>query len=274
MSGQAAANPWSGGVFRRMFMSQTPAGLGMSVGIFLALLLVDQVLQAGFAMAISRTLLSGDMGNSSEMVRAALMSLVPVSIGVALVAWQFAKARGGHPPDVLSLHWPRLGNFGTAALICCFIIGLYVAVALFVSLAHIDLAQYTPGPHGESPDTGSAGLVKEAMFAIANSPAQFLLVLPGVAVGAPVAEELIFRGQIFTALSQTRLGTFGTIVVTAALWALMHMTEPWLAIGLIFVMGLVLGFLLYRFGSLLLCMLCHGAWNLVYSLLIFGTLQA
>ena len=49
----------------------------------------------------------------------------------------------------------------------------------------------------------------------------------------------------------------------------MHITEPWLAVGIIFVMGLVLGALLIRFGSLWVTMACHGIWNGVYALMIF-----
>ena len=88
---------------------------------------------------------------------------------------------------------------------------------LLVLVLGIDLAQYTPGPNGQSPTAGSAGLVKEAMFDIANEPWLFLLVFPSIAIGAPLAEELIFRGQLFSALSQTRLGVSGATVVTAAL---------------------------------------------------------
>jgi membrane protease YdiL (CAAX protease family) len=112
--------------------------------------------------------------------------------------------------------------------------------------------------------------VKEAVFDLANEPLLFLAVLPSIAIGAPLAEELIFRGQLFSALAGTRLGVAGATVLTSALWALLHVTEPWLSIGLIFVMGLVLGFLMYRFGSLWVAMVCHGAWNGIYALMIFG----
>ncbi len=52
----------------------------------------------------------------------------------------------------------------------------------------------------------ASALVKQAMFDIAHDPKLFMLVLPSVVIGAPLAEELVFRGQLFTALSQTRLG--------------------------------------------------------------------
>jgi membrane protease YdiL (CAAX protease family) len=64
----------------------------------------------------------------------------------------------------------------------------------------------------------------------------------------------------------------GATLVTSAAWALLHMSEPWLSVGLIFVMGLVLGWIMYRFGSLWVAMACHGAWNGIYSLIVFAGL--
>jgi membrane protease YdiL (CAAX protease family) len=52
----------------------------------------------------------------------------------------------------------------------------------------------------------------------------------------------------------------------------LHVTEPWLSIGLIFVMGLIFGWLMVRFGSLWLTIACHGLWNGFYSLLIYFNL--
>jgi membrane protease YdiL (CAAX protease family) len=108
------------------------------------------------------------------------------------------------------------------------------------------------------------------MFDIANEPLLFLLVFPSIAIGAPLAEEMIFRGQLFSALSQTRLGVSGTTVLTSAAWALLHSSEPWLSIGLIFIMGLAFGWMMYRFGSLWVPIVCHGAWNGTYALIVFG----
>ena len=153
-----------------------------------------------------------------------------------------------------------------------FMVAMYAAIIAIVLIFQIDMSQYTPGPDGQSPKTGSAGAVKEAMFDIANEPWLFLLVFPSVAIGAPLAEEVIFRGQLFSALSSTRIGPFGTTLLTALMWSMLHVTEPWLSIGLIFVMGLIFGWLMVRFGSLWLTIACHSLWNGLYSLLIFFNL--
>ena len=64
----------------------------------------------------------------------------------------------------------------------------------------------------------------------------------------------------------------GATLITSALWSLLHITEPWLAVGIIFMMGLALGALLIRFGSLWVTMVCHGIWNGMYSLFILWSL--
>jgi membrane protease YdiL (CAAX protease family) len=171
---------------------------------------------------------------------------------------------------VLSLHKPRLTPSGWFLLTGGFMLAMYAVIMLLVLALGIDLAQYTPGPDGQSPESGSAGLVKEAMFDIANEPWLFLLVFPSIAIGAPLAEEMIFRGQLFSALSQTRLGVSGASLLTSAAWALLHSSEPWLSIGLIFIMGLAFGWMMYRFGSLWVPIVCHAAWNGTYALIVFG----
>ena len=56
------------------------------------------------------------------------------------------------------------------------------------------------------------------------------------------------------------------------MWAVLHVTEPWLSIGLIFIMGLIFGWMMWRFGSLWLTIVCHGVWNGFYALLIYFNL--
>ena len=103
----------------------------------------------------------------------------------------------------------------------------------------------------------------------------FALALPGIILGAPLAEELIFRGPLFAALRTTWIGKTGAVVLTAAGWSLIHgASAPWLFVGIIFVMGLVLGLLLLRFGSLWVTIVCHCVWNSLSSLAIFGTQAA
>ncbi|MGH6855581.1 MAG: lysostaphin resistance A-like protein [Aestuariivirga sp.] len=261
-----------GGWFRPLFIASNPAGLGGAIAIAAGLVLINLLLQIVFAGVAQLALFGADVSDPRDIIKAVLVGLFPASLLTAVLVWRFAKFRGGDPREVLNLRWPQLGSFGWLLVIAGFVAGMYAALFAIVTVFGIDLAQYRPGPHGESAETGSAGVVKEAMFDIANNPRLFALVLPSLGIGAPLAEELIFRGQIFTALSQTRLGFSGTTLLTSALWTLMHFSEPWLSVGVIFLMGLVLGWMLYRFGSLWVTIACHAVWNTTYALLIFAAI--
>ena len=90
-------------------------------------------------------------------------------------------------------------------------------------------------------------------------------------MAAPLTEELLFRGALFSAIASSRLGRIGAVMITAALWALAHATSaPLLFVGILFVMGICLGLLLLRFGSLWVTIACHASWNAMSSLALFG----
>lgn len=80
-----------------------------------------------------------------------------------------------------------------------------------------------------------------------------------VMVGAPVVEELFFRGLFFSALRKRGLGTVLTIVLTAVVFAAFHL-EPERFIVLL-PTGLILGWVRWRTGSTGASMLTHGIVN-------------
>ena len=41
-------------------------------------------------------------------------------------------------------------------------------------------------------------------------------------IGAPIAEELLFRGYLYSQLINTKLGMYGTIIFTSLLWTGLH----------------------------------------------------
>jgi membrane protease YdiL (CAAX protease family) len=99
----------------------------------------------------------------------------------------------------------------------------------------------------------------------------YYLIAAGLVIGGPLAEEMTFRGQIFAALAQSRLGATGASLITSGLWACVHITEPFHVMALLFLMGLALAWLLVRFGSLWPPILCHAAWNGLQALALYGT---
>jgi membrane protease YdiL (CAAX protease family) len=87
-------------------------------------------------------------------------------------------------------------------------------------------------------------------------------------VVAPVTEELLFRGFLHRGWAPSRLGIFGTIVLTSALWAALHQQYNWLGILCIFLMGLIFGWVRQRSGSTTLTIILHALNNLLATILV------
>lgn len=94
-----------------------------------------------------------------------------------------------------------------------------------------------------------------------------ILLLVLVAVIAPIAEELLFRGMLYPVLRHS-WGMTAAIVVNALLFALVHVI-PILIPGLFFV-GLVLAWVRERSGSVIPGMLIHALQNGILMLGIYS----
>jgi membrane protease YdiL (CAAX protease family) len=87
-----------------------------------------------------------------------------------------------------------------------------------------------------------------------------------VVILAPIVEELIFRGVIFSGF-QRIYSSFWAIFLSALLFALFHL-NPW-QLGPTFLLGLLLGFVRLRTGSLLAAILTHALHNGMIFLSIY-----
>jgi len=95
----------------------------------------------------------------------------------------------------------------------------------------------------------------------------FLLVVQAFLV-APVAEEFVYRGVLMMTLLK-EIGIIGALVLSSAIFAVVHLpTEPQAVISL-FLLGMALGYIAYRTRSLLAPIIAHALFN---SLMVFGTL--
>jgi membrane protease YdiL (CAAX protease family) len=91
----------------------------------------------------------------------------------------------------------------------------------------------------------------------------FAWAVVGICVMPGVFEELAFRGVIFGALQRV-LGSTEALIVSALMFAILHLAVP--SMPHLFVMGLALGWLRIRTGSLLPGMLTHFTHNLLVLL--------
>jgi membrane protease YdiL (CAAX protease family) len=90
-----------------------------------------------------------------------------------------------------------------------------------------------------------------------RSLSEFLRVASGVVLGAAVAEELLFRGLLQGSL-EARHGRWRAIVLSSLLFAVLH--DPWRFVPVFFI-GVLLGYLVSRGGSVYYGMVAHAVTN-------------
>jgi membrane protease YdiL (CAAX protease family) len=136
--------------------------------------------------------------------------------------------------------------------------GLIIALALLAPLLALNFGYHHAllALFGVEPGTPDDPFVA-AGFGL-GSQVLWIAVMPGF------WEELAFRGLMFERL-RTVVSPQQAVVVTAMLFAIIHVSP--LSMPYLLLMGLVLGWLRLRSGSLLPGMVLHAAHNLVIVLL-------
>jgi membrane protease YdiL (CAAX protease family) len=104
----------------------------------------------------------------------------------------------------------------------------------------------------------------DAYRGVAFSP----LLWVAVVVFAPVFEETLVRGFLFVGFRESRIGLAGTIVLTALIWAALHIQYGFYEIGVIFFLGIILGIVRQKTGSLWSSMIIHAFNNFLAMLVI------
>ena len=205
----------------------------------------DTLFGVGLALAGALLLLGfGALASGAGVLSGVARTLVVVALLEMLllaVAWSFTVGRG-------RLSWRALG-FRTG--------GVHLGLPLLVLLASISLSGLVVllvralGVEALlPPDTPD--LLRGAM------PVQYAAVIGVVVFLAPMAEEVFFRGFVLQGLLPS-LGTWGAVAASAALFSVSHG-----AIGLLlpaFILGLLLGWLFLRAGSIWACFTAHAFQN-------------
>jgi membrane protease YdiL (CAAX protease family) len=193
--------------------------------------------------------LKGDPGNADPaalltnglLLSLATLAAAPAWIGVCALA---ARLRGWRARDYLALQMPRRGEivFGVACL-----------VALLVAFDGLTWAvgrELVPSFMTES-------------YRSARAQGALVLLLLAVIVVAPLCEEIAFRGFLFRGFAASPIGAVGTVIITSAAWASMHVQYDLFVVGLICAIGLLLGWLRWASGSTTLTIMLHMLSNFV-----------
>jgi membrane protease YdiL (CAAX protease family) len=96
-----------------------------------------------------------------------------------------------------------------------------------------------------------------------------ILSLISVLIIAPIAEEFIFRGFLFSQLSRTRLGAWGAVSISSFLWTIIHFQYEFKILLILFIFGIFLGYIRMAYNSLGLPIAIHAINNLVAFLIAY-----
>lgn len=100
-----------------------------------------------------------------------------------------------------------------------------------------------------------------AFTGIARSPDPLVPAL-AIGLGAPLSEELLFRGLLLAPLAG-RLGFWPAAVLVSLAWTALHWNYTLASLATVFAIGLYLAWTLWRTGSLWVAILCHAIYNCV-----------
>lgn len=216
------------------------------IAIILASLAVLAVIGT-LAVIGSATTEQLDSGDLPELSSGALFAAM-IAMQLVMVALVFLLARWGAAQvgSLLHLATVRLDTQQR----------LSMAGTLLVILA-LALAWAMVFPEADAIDSAWANEM------LADPDARYVT-LAVLIVGAPISEEMLFRGFMLPPLSKTRLGFSGAALVTSVLWALIHF-YTWQGTLLIVFVGLGLAYLLWRTNSLWPSILVHAAFNSVFA---------
>jgi membrane protease YdiL (CAAX protease family) len=205
--------------------------------------------QTGY-LALTGGGLQGAAQNQAAAPGAMLIFLVVMQATLVLLVVVASRLFGDRPGDVLALGAPPQGRRAYA-------LGL---AGLLGIVGVLDIGAIVLSPEPLLRDIKPfVGLINSRLW---------WLTLVVVGIGAPLSEELLFRGFLMSALARTRLGFVGASLLTTASWTALHAGYSAFGMFEVATIGLYLSWLLWRTGSLRVTMFCHGVYNALMTLLI------
>jgi uncharacterized protein len=217
-----------------------------------ALIIVGaSVLAAVLVLGVGNILGTPGGGPGPGMWREDMTKLATLAVwqAVTVVLTVLASAMfGGRPRDVLALQTPGSPAVYVKALMLMAVLQVVVSAVQYIFMPQDMYADLRP----------IVQLLGE----------QWVLALLVVGIGAPLSEELLFRGFLMSALAQARLGFAGAALVTSGLWTALHAGYSLAGLLEVFLIGLFFSWLMWRTGSLRVPMFCHALYNSLIVLVL------
>jgi uncharacterized protein len=225
------------------YRASTPWGPLWAAGATVAIIVAAQAI-AALAFAALPSLVRGD---SSSALMSALVMTQAAAIGLVLAA---ARLFGGRPREVL-----RLDAAGVDLRTLGFAVLLMAALLVpFNGLVYL----WRPSDMLDDLRVYAAYIQSDA----------WVLAALAIGVGAPLMEELLFRGFLQSALAQGRIGFWPAAVLTTIAWTLLHLGYSVVGLAEVFLIGMYFSWLLWKTGSLLPALFCHALYNTGLTLVL------
>lgn len=239
MSRVSRSDPARGGLLRGApaYQASTPWGAGTGM-LATAVIVALSLLGAALLLRLLGVAGAGGPEEAALNVRAVAASQALMVTLTLLASTLF----GGRVREVLALHEAPAGWRSYAGALLALAVLQLVLAAVLHAIRHdmgTDLRPFV-------------GLVRSPQWPLAAAV---------VGIGAPLSEELLFRGFLLSALAQTRLGFRGAAVVSTLAWAALHAGYSALGLAEVFAIGLFFSWLLWRTGSLWVPIFCHALYN-------------
>ena len=172
-----------------------------------------------------------------------IILFICVSAPVQVALLMAAASPKGNAAAYLGYKLPRRGEalFGLAAVAALILIG--DIVSLLAGRSIVDPFQ-------------------SDIYQASREANLFPLLLFAITVLIPISEESLFRGFLFRGWLQSPRSAWPVILLTAGLFAIIHVQYDWFLICQVFAFGVLFGWMRWVTGSTLLTMLLHGLVNL------------
>jgi len=237
MSGNAASSPRPWGPWATIGWTL------LCIVVMFAAQIAALIVFVVFRIATNPSAKFDDLATNGNLWALATLLSTPATVGLIAL---LIRVRRYPIRDYLVLYWPP-----ARSLVIAFagLAGLLVAT---------DLTSYLLGKP----------LVPKVMVDVYRT-AWLPGLLLALVVLAPIGEETLFRGFLYTGIAASRAGPIVAIVVSSIVFALLHVQYDWYGIVAVGAIGLYLGVVRYRAQSLLLTTLLHAIASALATLEVF-----
>src|SRR5262245_6941094 len=173
----------------------------------------------------------------------AIVLFIFVSAPVQVAVLALAASQKGNTAEYLGYKLPRRGE-------------LIVAILVLAALIIVgDTVSWLAGRH-------IVDRFQSEIYQAAKNANLLTLLMIAITVLIPIGEETLFRGFLFSGWLRSPHAAWPVILVTGAIFAIIHVQYDWFLIVQVFIFGVFFGWARWASGSTILAVVLHALVNL------------